>query len=192
MPRQTERGFTMVETMVAGGLLLSMSLAASLWLTGASDLWWTTTIQSQVRTDAQQALNRMVSELRSGTRLAGANPPAPSIRIPAAPDNTSITFYLPTDLDLNGLIVDAVGNTEWDTANPIQYISQPATGRFLRVQGAAQVVLANDVSSVTFEDQAINPTLYANEVKITLTLQRTTPGRRVVSATAIEIVKLRN
>ena len=76
--------------------------------------------------------------------------------------------------------------------NAIQYVYVPAQLQLQRVQGANQVVLANDVQAVTFEDVTIDPTLSINEVKITMTMQRTTPQGRTVSATVVEIVKLRN
>ena len=190
MPTQRNGGVTLIETMVAGTILVSMGLIATLWINGAADLWWTTNTQSEVRTRAQQAMKRMVDELRSATRTAAASPP--NATIPAAPGNTTITFYLPTDLDGNGTIVDAIGTTEWDLVNPVQYVSVPAARQLRRVQGAQTVVFANDVQSVTFEDVSITPSLHVNEVKVTLTLQKTTPQQRTVSATAIEIVKLRN
>jgi len=192
MPHSTDQsqGFTLVETMVAGTLLVSLSLIATLWLTGVSDLWWTTTTQSDVRTATQQALSRMLSELRSATRTAAGSPP--NAVIPAAPGNTTLTFYLPADVDGNGLIIDALGNTEWNVATPVQYAYVPAQRRLVRIQAGQQVVLATDVTAVAFEDASLNPALYQNEVKITLTLQRVTPQRRTVSATAAEIVKLRN
>lgn len=184
------QGFTLVETVVASGILLSLSLIATLWLTGVSDLWWTTTTQSDVRTATQQALSRVVSELRSATRTAAGSPP--NAVIPAAPGNTTLTFYLPADVDGNGLIIDAAGNTEWNVAAPVQYAYVPAQQRLIRSWAGQQVILATDVTAVAFEDAGLNPTLYQNEVKVTLTLQRVTPQRRTVSATAAEIVKLRN
>ncbi|MBI2104361.1 MAG: hypothetical protein HYT90_02095 [Candidatus Omnitrophica bacterium] len=186
----TAAGFTLVETMVAGTLLVSLSLVAALWLAGVSDLWWTATTQGEVRRAAQQAMNRMVDELRSATRTAIGSPPNASI--PAAPGNTAATFYLPADEDGNGLIIDAVGNTEWDTPNPVQYAYVPAQRQLVRIQGGQQRILANDIAAISFEDALLNPALYQNEMKITLTMQRTTPQRRTVSATAVEIVKLRN
>jgi hypothetical protein len=176
--------------MVAGSILLSMSLIAMLWLTGVSDLWWTTTTQSEVRTRSQQAVNRLVSELRSATRIAAGSPP--NAVIPAAPGNTTMTFYLPGDLDLNGLIIDAAGNTEWDAAAPIQYVFVPAQQQLIRIQGAQQTVIANNVTAAAFDDRNTLATLANNEVQVSLTVQRTTPQRRTVSATSVEIVKLRN
>jgi hypothetical protein len=176
--------------MVAAGIFVSISLVATLWLTGLSDLWQTSSTQSDLRVTTQQVMNRMVSELRSATRTAAASPP--NIVIPAAPNNTTLTFYLPTDINGNGTIVDAIGNIEWDLVNPIQYVYVPAQRRLERQRGADTIVLANDVQSVTFEHAGINPALYQNEVRISLQLQRTTPQRRVLSGTSTEIVKLRN
>ena len=187
------RGFTLVETMVAGTIMLSMSLLAVLWITGVSDLWWTSSTQSQVRTVTQQTMNRMLAELRSGTRTAAGSPP--NVVIPAAPDNTSMTFYLPADLDPmdgNTTIIDAIGNIEWDNANAIQYVYSAAPSQLQRIQGGNVRVLAYGVQGATFENAVINPALLQDEIRITLTLQQRTPQGRTVSATAVETVRLRN
>ena len=85
-----------------------------------------------------------------------------------------------------------MGNTEWDLANPVQYTYVPAQRQLVRIRAGEQVLLATDVTGVAFADATLDPTLYRNEVKVTLTLQKTTPQRRTVSATAAELVKLRN
>lgn len=177
--------------MVAGGILVSMSLIAMLWLTGLSDLYWTSTTQSDVRMLSQMSVNRMLNELRSGTRTSGTVSP-PRAAIPAAPNNTSVTFYLPVDVDGDGLIINATGDTEWNVNTPVQFVYVPAQRQLVRVQGAAQTVLANDVLAATFQDQTMDATLSNNEIRVSLTVQRITPQRRPVSATSVEIVKLRN
>jgi len=188
--RITKSGFTLVETIVAGGLLVSMSLIAMLWLTGTSTLWWTSTTQAQVRSDMQQSMSRMTAELRSATRSAAGSPP--NAVIPAAPGNTTITFYLPTDADANGTIIDALGNIEWDVANPIQYNYVAASQQVQRVQAGQTIILANSVTSATFDALNTNATLLPNEVRITMTMQKPTPQGRTVSSTSIVTVKLRN
>jgi len=181
---------------VAGGILVSMSLMAALWLSSTMDLWWTSTSQSYVREAAQQAATRMVSELRSATRTAAASPP--NATIPAAPGNTTMDFYLPTDLDGNGLIIDAVGNTEWNLAAPllnptrVQYVYDAGSRQLQRRQGGQTVVLASGVTAAAFADRGIDGTLRTNEVRVSLTLQARTPNGRTVSASSSEIVKLRN
>jgi hypothetical protein len=176
--------------MVAGGILLSMSLITVMWLVGVSDMWWTTSTQSHVRTVSQQAVNRMVGELRSGTRTAAGSPP--NAVIPAPPNNTTITFYLPTDTDLNGLIIDANGNTEWDVAQPVTFTFDAGLGQVQRIQNGQTIVIASGVSAAAFDDRNTLATLAVNEVQISVTVQQTTPQRRTVGGTSVEIVKLRN
>jgi hypothetical protein len=176
--------------MVAGGILLSMSLITVMWLTGVSDMWWTTSTQSDVRTVSQQGVNRMVSELRSATRTAALSPP--NAVIPAAQNNRRLVFFLPADLDLNGLIIDAIGNTEWNVGSEIIYEYIPAQQQVIRTQNGQQVVIASNVSDARFDDRNSVATLASNEIQITLTVQRTTPQRRTVTGTSVEIVKLRN
>ena len=187
------QGFTLVETMIAGTIMISMSLIAVLWISGVSDLWWTSNTQSHVRTVTQQAMNRVLAELRSGTRISAGSPP--NAVIPAAPNNTQVTFYLPADLDPldgNTTIIDSIGNIEWDNANAVQFVYSAAQQQLQRIQAGNVTVLARNVAGATFEDVTINPGLLPDEVRITLTLQQRTPQGRTVSATAVESLRLRN
>ena len=190
MRRPAARGFTLVEVMVAGTILSAVGLLVGLWLAGVSSLWWTSTTKSQASTTVQQALSRMTSELTLATRTG--SPTAPGISIPAAPNNTSLTFYLPIDLDGDGTIIDANGNTEWDTAHPIQYTYDAPSRQLRRVKGGQAVILATNVTGVRFDDVTTDATLLANEVTITLTLQPTIPQGHITPSTSTETVKLRN
>ncbi len=192
-------GFTLIETMVAGSLLVSLSVVTMVWLGGAADLWWTSSAQQQAREAVEQASSRMVRELRMGTRAAGASPP--NAAIPAPPGNTQMEFYLPADLDPNDgntTIVDAIGNIEWSLAPPpnnptrVQYVYDAPSRQLRRIQGGQTVVLANGVTAATFADAGIDPSLRANEIRVTLTAQQTTPLRRAVASTSSQIVRLRN
>lgn len=182
---QSRRGFTFLETLVAGGILMSLGLVVVMWLSSVSDLWWTSTTQSQVRTTAEQLINRLTDELKNGTRTAAASPP--NATIPASPNNTAITFYLPTSQ-----VIDASGNIQWDAATAIQYVYVPAAQELRRVAGGVPVTLSGGVTSVRFEDSTINAALYTNEIRVILTVQQRSPQQRTMSATATEIVKLRN
>lgn len=190
------RGFTLVETMIAGSLLVSLSLLAMMWISGTTDLWWTTTTQGQVREEVLLAVRRMAADLRRGTRAAAGSPP--NLVVPPAPGNTQMDFYVPADLDGNGTIIDALGNIEWDLTAPAANVTRVTlrfdapTGQLQRVQNGQTTVLAADVSAAAFADAAIDAGLRPNEVRITLTVQRATPSGRVLTATSSEIVRLRN
>ena len=194
------RGFTFVEMMVAGTILVSITTMAALWLTGVSELWSVSTAQSDVRLRAQETVSRVLDELRSATLTAGGSPP--NATIPGSPNNISVTFYLPAaNPNFNNLMLDANGNTNWNPYDaggnilppvPIQYAYVAAQGQLVRTVGGQSQVIARDVSGVVFKNRAIDGTLNSNEIQITLTLQRTAAKGRVVSAAATEIVKLRN
>lgn len=168
---------------VVSAVLLTFFAQQSAWLE-------TATTVSELRSQSQLALASMMSDLRQTTRKAAGSPP--NISIPVPPANTAMTLYLPADLDGNEMIIDAAGNLEWDELNPVQYQSAPASRQLQRVAGAGVRVLANDLAGVAFEDETIDGALGADEVRIRLTLQRTTPSRRTVSTTSSAIVKLRN
>ena len=185
-----QRGIALFEAMLVTSIGVLISVVLLECLNQGSDFWELSTTQADLGTREEIVMDEMVRELRSATRTAQTSPP--KISIPPSPNNTQLTFYLATDLDGNGLILDATGNLEWDTNNPVQYQYAPSTRQLRRLVGATQRVLASDVASVTFADQAIDSSLANNEVKIVLTLQRTTPHQRVVTTTATPLVKLRN
>lgn len=151
-----------------------------------SGLWSLGTNQSDLRSTGRNALNLMSQELRSAI-------PSPNISIPPRPNNNSLDFFLPTDIDGNGLIVDSTGNTEWDTNNRIQYQYLPAPQRQLRrLEQGNQHIIANNVASIEFQDNSIDTALRNNELRIILTLQRLTTQNRAVSVSLTSTVKLRN
>lgn len=186
-PRQ---GFTLVEmlvvgslTMLIGGVLLEFSMRHM-------DFLNTTAMQSDLRSQTHLAMEAMLKELHHGTRAAAGSPP--NVSIPAAPNNTGMTFYLPADVDGNGMIIDAAGTIEWVTANPVQYVYDAPSQQLRRTDTAGTRVLANSVTAATFEDRTITPTLPTDEVRIRLTLQGTTPRGRTLSASDTAVIQLRN
>lgn len=188
--RNRRAGLTLYELLVVGSLLTLLSTALLEFSLRHTDLENLSLVQAELRTDAALALDGMLQELRHGTRAGATSPP--NLTIPAAPNNTQLQLYLPVDADGNGLIVDAAGNLEWDTGTPIVYQYNAATRQLLRSAGATTRVLANHVTDVVFEDRTIDGALPADEVRIRLTLERTTRRGRSVNIGANTLVKLRN
>lgn len=184
-------GFTLMEMLVGILIFSIISIIVLLFFVQSSNLWQTLTTQSDLRSTARNAVNFMCQELRNATRTSSSNP-SPNISIPPAPNNNSIDFYLPFDKDGNGLIIDALGNTEWNTADKIQYQYVPAQKQLRRLENGNPFIVANEVSKIEFEDNSINSSLYINELRINLTLERTIPMNKKVSVTVASIVKLRN
>ena len=183
-------GLTLFEFLVVGSLITLVSAMLLQFSLQHANLQNTLMAQGELRAEAAIALDSMLKELRHTTRTAAASPP--NLTIPAAPNNTQAQFYVLVDADGNGVIVDAAGALEWDAANPIQYQYDQAAQQLLRTSGAATRVLANHVTAATFADRAIDGTLPADEVRIRLTLSRTTPHGQLCSTDVNAVVKLRN
>lgn len=186
-----QKGFTLVEVVVATGIIVIISAIMLTFMIQGSNIWQIVTAQSDLRSVARNALNYMSQELRNATRTS-TETPSPNLTIPSRPNNKSVDFYLPEDIDGNGLIIDAIGKTEWDKSNKIKYQYVPGLKRLRRLEKGNQYIIANEVSNIQFEDNRINPDLKNNELRIILTLARTMSGRKTITETLVSVLKLRN
>ncbi len=188
--RNQQTGLTLTELLVAGGVVAIGSFIMLSFLLNQINFLEVSGASTEVRSWTQLAVNTVRQEVRHATRTAAGSPP--NISIPAAPNNTNVTFYVATDQDGNGTITDAAGTIEWDVANPIQYLYVPASRQLVRIAGGLTRVVANNVTEARFEDQTMDASLQNDELKVRLTLESTTPHQRTVSATTTTIITLRN
>jgi prepilin-type N-terminal cleavage/methylation domain-containing protein len=186
-----KNGFTFAEVIVAAGIFGVISAIMLSFFIHGSSFWQLITNQSDLRSTARNALNYMEQELRNATRASTGNP-SPNLTIPSKPNNNSVDFYLPSDIDGNGSIINSTGGTEWDTSNRIQYQYVPGQKQLRRLEQGNQHIIANDAAVVEFEDNSIDSALLNNELRVILTLQKVTPLNRSVSVTLTSIIKLRN
>jgi prepilin-type N-terminal cleavage/methylation domain-containing protein len=187
---KNKKGFTLVEILIASSILIILAAIMLTFFIQNITLWQSITNQSDLRSADRNAMNYMTQELRKTTRVSTKNP-SPNLTIPSKPNNHSIDFYLPVDLDNNGFIFDSTGATEWDKSNKIQYQYVPGQKQLRRLEKGNQHIIANDVTSIEFEDNSINSALYKDELKIILTFGRLIQGK-TVSVSLVSIVKLRN
>jgi prepilin-type N-terminal cleavage/methylation domain-containing protein len=184
-------GFTLIEILIASAIsTVAITMIYAVYMSG-NDLWETKRYQTDIQAAARMALNEMTTELKEATKTSSQNP-SPNLSIPSVPNNKHITFCLPGDKDGDGLITDANGQIEWITNNNIQYQYIPGQKQLRRLEGGDQRVLANDVTDVQFIDNGIDGSLYLTELKIILTISKTTPRGRTLSITQSARVKLRN
>lgn len=181
---------TLVEWLLATAVMLVGSAVLIVFLQRQTDFLESSTIQGDLRARSQLAIGAITRDLRHGTLVAAASPP--NVTIPPAPNNISLTLYLPADLDNNGYIVDAAGDVEWDALDPVQYQYDAGARRLLRTAGGVTRVVANHVTAVQFEDQTIDAALADDQVRVQLTMQETTPHGRALTATNSAVVQLRN
>lgn len=182
-------GFTLVEILVATSIFAILSGAMALFFINGSNVSLLISNQSDLHSIGSNAMTYMTQELRNATLASTGSPP--NIYIPPPPNNNSITFYLPKDLDAlykNGWVSDSI----WDTANAIQYQYIAASRQLRRIQQGVSRVIATDVSSIQFEDKDIDSSLGDNALRITMTLSRLLLQGRTTSVTLTSIVKLKN
>jgi len=185
------RGFTLLEVMISMTIFLIVVGLLLGSLTNGMDFWEFSVTSSDLQSNGQHAMNMMTKELRNATRTQGMTPPDAGV-LGTPPNNKGMLFYLPTDIDGNGTITDAVtGDTEWDP-NLIQYDYDNVNLQLLRNTMGTQKVLANYVTDVRFNDWNTDLSLFREEIKITLQMQRNTSKGRTVTASFISTVKLRN
>ena len=189
--QKVNTGFTLIEILVAFLIfIVALGIIYNIYFSGL-DIWETGRYQAELQAQARTALYYMVSELRNATRISTQNP-SPNLTIPSVPNNKDIAFYLPQDLDDDGLITDANGDIEWETSNRIQYQYIPGQKEVRRLEKGVQRILTRDVTDIQFIDINVDPTLSINELRIILVLSKTTPRHRDISIRLSSIVALRN
>ena len=183
------RGSTMLELLIATGLMTVVGTMLIQFLMRQIDFVETTSAQGDIRSRSHLAVGIVAKELRAGTRKAAGSPP--NVVIPAASNNTTLTLYVPEDLNADGTIVDGAGNIEW-SPNSVVFQYDAGNQQLLRTSGGTTRVVVSHVTAATFADSAIDPALPADEVRVSLTLAETTPQRRTVTTSASQVVRLRN
>jgi prepilin-type N-terminal cleavage/methylation domain-containing protein len=184
-------GLTLVEVLVAASIgVVLMTAAFVMYMTSAAS--FDQAHERLVLNDqARRAMNLMTNELRWTTRTSSGNP-SPNLSIPSSPNNKQIQFHLPEDDDGDGLYTDEDGEVEWATSDTITYQYIPGLKILRRSFKGDHTTLADNVSAVSFSDIGIDPTLGNRELKIILTLSKTTPKGKIISMTLTGIVGLRN
>ncbi|HTY44476.1 MAG TPA: prepilin-type N-terminal cleavage/methylation domain-containing protein [Patescibacteria group bacterium] len=184
-------GFTLIELLVGMVIfLIGLGLIYAIYFSG-QDIWELERTKLDMQAGARTAATQMANELRRTTRTSTQGP-SPNAVIPAAPNNTQITFYLPRDAD--GDTIPDVANDLiiWNINNPIVYRYVPAQKELRRLENGIEKVLARDVTDVRFFDANIDGSLLLNEIKVVLSLGKTTAKNRTVAFSLTSMVRLRN
>lgn len=187
-------GFTLIEVLIASALtIMVVAIIYSIYAAG-SDIWEIKRYQTDLKAQGRQAISEVVTELRKTTRTS-PKAPSPNLVIPASPNNNNITFYLP-QVTNNSVVTNATdGSITWDMNNTIRYVFDSAAKvvrRLETIDPAGNRTMAHDVTNIQFIDNSINGSLYLDELKVLLTLAKTTPRQRNISTTLSTVIKLRN
>lgn len=187
-------GFTLIEVLIASALTAMVIVIIYSIYAAGGDIWEIKRYQTDLKAQGRQVISEVISELRKTTRTSSQTP-SPNLIIPASPNNNNITFYLPQVAN-NSVVTNATdGSITWDMNNTIQYVFDLSTKEVKRIETigpAGNRTMAHDVTNIQFIDNSINSSLYLDELKVLVTLAKTTPRQRNISATLSSVIKLRN
>lgn len=173
MNRKDEKsnaGMTLIEVMVVLSLLSMFSIFLVSLVTTSQNAMMIQNTAVPVRTEAKQAMEAMVKELRE------ADPSAPGGVVIGGVNNSQITFQVPNQVSQTGIL-------SW---RQIQFSHDAVGQQVIRTENAAATILGRNVTSLTF-------TLAANVITTALGASRTTPiGATVIQFPLTSQVRLRN
>lgn len=188
---RSNKGFTLVEVLFASAIsIVVLGIMYGIYIS-SFEVLDIATEQADLQAQARIALRYMVSELRNATRTSTQNP-SPNLSIPSEPNNKQIQFYLPEYKDEDGSITVENDQIEWGTNNMIHYQYIPGQKELRRLEKGEHKIFARNVTDVQFIDIDIDSSLAIDELKVVLTLGKTTKKNRNLSVTLTSIVALRN
>ena len=161
--RWGQKGFSLVEVMVASGIAAGMALSIGMVLRAGARGWQATQDQMTSSFELRRGIHAMARELAQtrSDQLVG---------LPADGNSyVSVQFRVPEDRDGDGTVLDAAGALEW-SANPITYALGGTNGQELqRTQTGAALsprTLAYGVTALSFVRRSANPLVVEMNVTV--------------------------
>ena len=162
------RGFTILELLIATGVFSIMMVLFGAILVGAQNQVRLSDTKMNLQTSVRDSLTQMSLEIRESS----------ASRVTVGGGGTSLTFQIPTSVGNSGTIT-------W--SSPIIYQIGGNGRQLVRTDGSGSTsVLANDVQAMNFAFVDANTLVYA------ITAQRTTVDGRPVSTTLTGDARFRN
>jgi type II secretory pathway pseudopilin PulG len=182
------KGFTFVEVLFVAGILIILTAALLTASVQMRTVFQATDISAELHEEARLAVNAMMLELRKTSRTQIAitqdHPESGTDRI---------IFNVPADSDEDGVPEISGGSIVWDSGPvTIRVEAQDGEKQLVIEHGADKKVLAENVKSINFIDQNIDPSLYMAELRIILELEKAGGGEDVYDFVFTSVVNMRN
>lgn len=174
-----EKGFTLVEVMIAMAIASVMTYAIFVVMRTSQEQMQAADVKMSIQDSAREGIYKMLQEIR----LSAPN------QVTLGSGGTSITFNIPDSTTP----LTAAYTVDWTTADAIVYqLGGTGGNQILRtINGGNSKVIANNVTSLTFTGDATPPRV----VTVTVNLQRQMTNTRQMTATPLQIIanaELRN
>ncbi len=182
-----KKAFTLAEVLIVAiiiSILMGVMLAAVIQSHAIIE---TTNTLTLLRQEKRLAVSKLSNELRN-TSLSEITITQDS----PASGTDKIEYYLPADSDHDGVPDLSSGDIVWDTANHITIELDTSSHELKRTEGSNVTVLARYVKSIRFLDHSLQSSLYLNELKVTLEMEKTSYQGRVYNISSTFTVYMRN
>ncbi|MBU2540351.1 MAG: prepilin-type N-terminal cleavage/methylation domain-containing protein [Candidatus Omnitrophica bacterium] len=179
-------GVTLIEILVVTVIIVILVGILSFSLIQARSVFQSGDILVSLQSDARLGINHMLTDLRrtAYTQMTILqNTPSAGI--------DSITYHLPLDGDSDGLPDIVADALVWDTTD-ITISLDTATSSLIKTVNSNETVLANNVKDINFFDHNLDATLYLDELKVIMELEKTSSEGRTHNFISTSIINMRN
>ncbi len=186
------KGFTLVEIMIVVALAVILVGVLITAMIETRDIFNVTTTSATVEENTRTAIARLTQELMTTDKDKISIARDVCTNGSACPGTDTITYVLPK-YSSGTPVLTSDGEVDWDTDNPVKVgLNSSDAAQLIRIQGGESVVLANNVKKINFVDHNLDSSLYLDELKVTIEVEKTTPRGRVYTVTSTGVVNMRN
>ncbi len=172
------KGFSLVEILVAVTIFLILMLAAYTVMDVGRNAWFINSVSGGLRQEIIRSFMRMQSELKE----TGSS----EVNLSLGSSNSTLTFKVPQDRDMNGTNLDSNGNIEW--SEDITYALDSNAKSITRTALNTTAIIANDIVNLRFS----RPVTSSSRLQIDITARKTSAVNREIQEAGQILIKMRN
>ncbi|MBN2830868.1 MAG: prepilin-type N-terminal cleavage/methylation domain-containing protein [Candidatus Omnitrophica bacterium] len=181
------RGFTIIEVLVSALVMSLLIFAAFAVLDVGRGSWFGGDVRTELRKEMIRAFMSMERELRETRPVSGG--PSARINLNFGETGNSISFQIPQDNDLDGTVLDSLGDIEW--SGNITYLLNENNEIIRTAADGTSKVLALNITGLEFSRFRI-PDLPNDLLIINLTAQKMSGIGKLATERGQLIVRMRN
>lgn len=172
------KGFSLIEILFAVSIFSILILAAYAVLDTTRSAWFVGEVSGDLRQNILRSFMRMETELKETS--------PGQVNLAIGNSNSTFTFKVPQDRDLDGTNLDSEGNIEW--SDNITYALDLDSNQIKRVASGTSVVIANNIVALQFS----RPVVSSARLQIDITARKNTLNKRDIQEAGQIIIKMRN
>jgi prepilin-type N-terminal cleavage/methylation domain-containing protein len=146
--RRNIHGVTLIEMMIVLVIFVLIGEAIAYILSSGEGAWYTSDARLVATQENRRAMSAVIRELRQSAPDEIFNCPADGQWY-----MTQINYSVPTDVDGDGDVLDALENIEWQPVS----VQTTAQAQLTRQSGGVNTVLCNNIMRIYFRRQAATP-----------------------------------